>query len=221
PADPKTLYLAESDDGDGYSAILKATDGGANWFAVWDWFTGLRASVRALAIDPARATTIYAGVDDGAAGPSGLFKSTDGGLTWANTSVTRAAVSLVAIDPANSSVVYAAAEGHYTDPKGFQGLFKSTNGGATWQAAGKGLDSVTGSRLTTATALKIDPANSNILYLGTSNAGVFRSADGGSTWSAFNDSLGNLQIRSLSVAGGTPRTVYAGTPDGVFKILDQ
>jgi len=152
--------------------VLKSADGGGNWSAAWDWFTGLRAGVRALAIDPTRPATLFAGVDDGvatsASNPaapqsSGLFKSTDGGATWSNTGVSRGAVNLAAIDPANSNIVYAAAEGHYSDPKGFQGLFKSANGGSTWQAIGKGLESITGTGLTTATALRIDPANSNIL----------------------------------------------------------
>jgi photosystem II stability/assembly factor-like uncharacterized protein len=230
PADSRILYLAESDDQDGYSALLKSTDGGANWSTIWDWFQGLRVSVRALAIDPAHPATVYAGVDDGSAalpgvqpttGSTGLFRSIDGGATWTNTGLTRSAVNLLAIDRSNPSIIYASTEGHYSDTKGFQGLFKSTDGGSRWQAINKGLDSVIGSRLITSTALKIDLANSNILYLGTSNSGIFRSVDGGANWSAFNDGLTNLQIRALDVARGNPGTVYAATSAGVFKILDQ
>ena len=228
PTDANKMYMAESDDQDGYSAILKTTDGGTNWTVSWDWFTGLRVGVRVLAIDPARPAILYAGFDDGSAltpavepNPGGLYKSTDGGATWSKTTLAGSAVNLIAIDPSNSNIVYAATEGHYSKPKGFQGLFKSTDGGARWQAIGKGLESVTGTRLTTSTALKIDPANANILYLGTSNGGVFRSTDGGVNWSAYNDGLGNLQIRALVLAPGNAHTVYAGTPGGVFKLLDQ
>lgn len=230
PADSRILYLAESDDQDGYSGLLKSTDGGANWSTIWDSFQGLRVSIRALAIDPAHPATLYAGLDDGSAPPvgvqptpgsTGLFRSTDGGATWTNTGFTRSAVNLLAIDRSNPSIMYASTEGHYSGPKGFQGLFKSTDGGGRWQAINKGLDSVIGSRLITSTALKIDLVNSNILYLGTSNSGVFRSVDGGANWSAFNDGLTNLQIRALDVARGSPGTVYAATPGGVFKILDR
>ena len=228
PTDPNTLYLGESDDQDGYSAVLKSTDGGANWTAAWDWFTGLQLSVRALAIDPGHPATLYAGIDDGGAAPfmvpsapgsSGLFKSTDGGASWSNTGLTNSAVNLLAIDPSNSRIIYAGTEGHYGVPKGFQGLFKSTDGGASWVAINNGLAGVIETHLTSTTALLFDAANSNILYLGTSNGGVFRSVDGGADWSPFNDGLTNLQIRALAVAPGTTHTVYAGTSGGVFKIF--
>jgi hypothetical protein len=93
PADPKTLYLGKSDDQDGYSAVLKSADGGGNWSVAWDWFTGLRAGVRALAIDPTRPATLYAGLDDvpmysdkggSQPGSGGVFKTTDGGISWKN-----------------------------------------------------------------------------------------------------------------------------------------
>jgi hypothetical protein len=230
PTDSTILYLAESDDQDGYSGLLKSTDGGRNWSAIWDWFQGLRVGIRTLAIDSAHLATVFAGVDDGSAalsgaqlpqGSTGLFRSTDGGANWTNTGFTRSAVNLLVIDPSNPNIMYASTEGHYSEPKGFQGLFKSTDGGGRWQVINKGLDSVIGTRLTTSTALNIDSTNANTLYLGTSNSGVFRSIDGGANWSAFNDGLTNLQIRALGVAHGSPPTVYAATSGGVFKIVDQ
>jgi photosystem II stability/assembly factor-like uncharacterized protein len=224
PADPNTLYLGESEDEDGYSAVLKTIDRGADWTAPWDWFNGLRGAVRVLAIDPLHPATIFAGIDDGSAalgplqaGPnsSGLFKSTDGGASWNNSGLTAGAVNLLAVDPSNSQIVYAGAEGHYTQPAGFQGLSRSTNGGLTWQAVNAGLAGLIGLRSTTATALIIDPANSQVLYLGTSNSGVFRTADGGTTWSPFNDGLTSLQVRVL--AAGPSHAVYAVTSAGIFK----
>jgi photosystem II stability/assembly factor-like uncharacterized protein len=227
PTDPKTLYLGESAEADGYSAVLKSTDGGANWIATWDWFSGLRGAVRALAIDPARPATIYAGIDDFTADSPpaqpmrGLFKSTDGGLTWSNTGLTRNAVNLLAIDPSNSRTFYAAAVGPATELAGFQGLFKSTDGGTTWREINQGLAGVIGNRSISATALVVDRANGSVLYLGTSTRGVFRTVDGGANWAPFNDGLTNLQIRSLAAAPKGPRASYAATASGVFKIVDE
>ncbi len=53
--------------------IYKTTDGGDTWTPT---FPGITAG--ALAVDPARPTTIYA-----AGGPHGIVRSTDGGSTWA------------------------------------------------------------------------------------------------------------------------------------------
>ena len=63
--------------------MFKSTNGGGNWSAV---NTGLTTTVvRALAIDPATPTTLYAGTYGG-----GVFKSTNGGGSWSafNTGLT-------------------------------------------------------------------------------------------------------------------------------------
>jgi photosystem II stability/assembly factor-like uncharacterized protein len=217
PSDPQTLYLGESDNLDGYSAVLKSSDGAADWSTVWDWFNGLRSVVRALAVDPSQSTTVYAGMDDDTPGAGGLFKSVDGGSTWTNTKISVSAVTLLAIDPLNSQVVYAATEGHNTSPIGFQGLLKSTDAGQTWLAINGGLDALIGARSNTATAMAIDPADTQVVYLGTSANGVYRSTDGGASWNLFNDGLTSLAVRSLAVAHGPSHLVFAVTSGGVFK----
>jgi hypothetical protein len=112
---------------------------------------------RALAIDPLTPGTLYAGTNG-----TGVFKSTDAGVTWnaANTGLP-ADVRALAIDPHTPSTLYAGA---------VPGLFKSTDAGATWD------------KLTTefffATALVIDPLTPSTLYAGT-DFGVFRTTDAG------------------------------------------
>jgi photosystem II stability/assembly factor-like uncharacterized protein len=214
PSNPNNLYLGESDNQDGYSALLKSTDQGASWSNPWDWFNGLRAAVRTIAVDPANPATVYAGLDDGSAFTSGLFRSTDGGATWSNTNLTQSAVALFAIDPSNPKILYAETEGHNTKPAGFQGLFKSLDGGQTWFPINSGLEGLIGARSTTGSALIVDPANSSILYLAISGGGIFRSIDGGAGWGPFNDGLAGLAIRALALASGS---LYAATAGGVFK----
>jgi hypothetical protein len=58
------------------------------------------------------------------------------------------------------------------------------------------------------------------LYLATSGPGVFKSSDGGATWAAFNDGLTFLDVCSLAIVRGALPALYAGTPGGVFKIVD-
>ena len=64
-------------------------------------------TIRALAIDPATPTTLYAGTY------GGVFKSTDGGGSWSavNTGLTNTEVSALAIDPATPTTLYAGTYG--------------------------------------------------------------------------------------------------------------
>lgn len=48
-----------------------------------------------------------------------------------------------------------------------------------------------------------------------------RSLDGGATWAPFNDGLTYLDVRTLAITRGPSPTVYAGTPGGVFKVVED
>lgn len=227
PIDPATLYVAEDDDDDGYWQLLRTRDGGATWSNVGDFPNNfpnnVQAGVWALAIDPTMPTTMYAGMDDFGiyshlAG--GVYKTTDGGITWNSLGLSGAAVNLLVIAPGQSNVLYAVTEGHYSFPQGFRGLFKSTDSGATWCAINTGLDNLVAMG-SNATAIVIDPIDANLVYLGLAGGGVFKSGDGGATWMPFNAGLANLNVRSLAFAPGGGHTLYAGTSGGVFKIMDD
>jgi hypothetical protein len=74
PSTSTTLYAGTSGRG-----VLKSTDGGGNWTAVNAGLTN--SYVEALAIDPSTPTTLYAGTR------GGVFKSTDGGVTEARSTL--------------------------------------------------------------------------------------------------------------------------------------
>jgi photosystem II stability/assembly factor-like uncharacterized protein len=208
PTNPNTIYLGDGDDYDGYG-LLKSTDGGAHWN-----FEGLSANAEnALVIDPVTPANLYAGTD------SGVSKSADGGATWNIVGLANSNVSLLAIDPLHPNVLYASVTGFYPDPPGFRGLYKSTDSGARWLPINAGLDDVVNTRAAV-NALILDPAHTNVLYLGISGYGVFKSSDGGATWNPFNDGLTNLDVRVLAIVRSFSPTVYAGTPGGVFKIVE-
>lgn len=208
PQDPNTVYLRDGDPYDFGYALLKTTDGGAQW-------TDLPLSVdweqNALAIDPAMPSTLYAGTD------RGVYQSIDGGATWSLAGMAATRVTLLAIDPGQSNVLYAAADASSASAGG---LFKSTDSGATWSAINAGLEDLIGARARV-TTLVLDPNQPGVLYIGTSGFGVFKSSDEGATWGVYNDGLGNLDVRTLTVPRGSAATVYAGTPGGVFKIAGE
>jgi photosystem II stability/assembly factor-like uncharacterized protein len=96
------------------------------------------ASIGALAIDPQRPDIIWAGTGEGnprnsVTGGYGIFRSTDGGLTWKcmGLELTRY-IHRIIIDPVNPDVIYAGAIGNPWAPHTERGLFRSSDGGRSW-----------------------------------------------------------------------------------------
>lgn len=123
----------------------------------------------ALAIDPANSQAVYVGTWQG-----GMFRSGNGGASWAHVGLAYPDVRAVAIGPVNSQTVYA---GTYAI-----GVFKSGDGGGQWTQTTSGLTS-------SVTSLKIDPANPQTVYAGTYGSGVFKSGDGGGQRNVVTDDL--------------------------------
>jgi len=139
-------------------------------------------------------TTLYAAFSGG-----GVWKSTNGGTTWAPITETLGSLSVgsLEMDPNNSNTLYLGL-GDPFDGTGI-GLVKSTDGGATWMAP------VYLGNATSITDIQVVPGNSNIV-LATTNAGLFRSVDAGATWSQASLATGYTSAPSgwsIAHAGGT------------------
>jgi photosystem II stability/assembly factor-like uncharacterized protein len=211
PTDPHTLYLQSGDDWGGYG-LSKSTDGGTTWGFIGSADLNY---VYALVIDPTSPATLYAGTVSNPAVPysgiGGVQKSTDGGATWSVIGLAYQHVNLLAMDPLQPSVLYAGVF-HW-------GLFKSADSGASWSPINNGLEDLIDTGVNV-NALIVDPDQPDVLYLGTTGYGVFKSSDGGVTWGLFNEGLTFLDVRALAIVRGANPIVYAGTPGGVFKIVD-
>src|SRR5262249_29200217 len=170
--------------------------------------TGLTSlMVRALALDPATPSTLYA-VTAG-----GVFKSLNGGATWAtsNSGLGGASVVNLAIDPATPSVLYARTNTY--------GVYRSTDGGGSWSPINAGLP--VGMNGLDITALAIDPVTPTTLYAGIhymtcvecTYYRVYKSTDGGDSWSYSSTGLSS-QVKTLVIDPVTPTTLYAGGGGG-------
>ena len=160
-----------------------------------------------LALDPKDAKVLYAGAFGG-----GVWKSTDGGATWARLAgvPARETVNAVAVSPADSKVVLAA---------GFTALWRSADAGATWK---KVLDQ--GRQQPAMTGLAFDPATPATVYASTDSdghpAGVFRSTDAGATWKPANAGFSSItRVQGVAVARDG-KTVWAGSSTGVYRSGD-
>ncbi len=148
--------------------------------------------------DPGAPGTLYAAAD------GGIFKSTDGGATWALSSrgLSSFSVSGLVVDPHQSGHLFAivASEGT-TD-----GIYRSTDGGATWQAGDNPPDGY-------ASSLAIDPQNSSTVYAGTAFGGFWRSTDAGKSWQKRSNPA--LFFESVIADPLHSGTVYAGSAGSV------
>jgi hypothetical protein len=163
PQNSSTFYAADLEFPDldytnPQSRVYATRDDGATWSQIGS-LPGI--SPGALAIDPARSSTLYAGTYQG------FYKSADGGATWSVASSNldipnlhtgaNISVTAVAIDPENHGTLYAGTSG--------QGIFRSVDGGNRWTPFNSGLTSLVIS------ALSIDRTGTR-LHAGT-DAGVF------------------------------------------------
>ena len=174
PFTSATLYAGTDD------RVFKSTNGGTSWNPFDSGLTG--RSVRALIIDPTTPATLYAGASfpgNNFTG-GGVFKSTNGGNSWTDTSsgLTATHVAALAIDPATPATLYAGTNGG----RAARNFFKSTNGGTSWTDTSSGLP-----LNTNVNALAIDPSTPATLYAGIGDllfgtGGVFKSTNGGATW---------------------------------------
>jgi photosystem II stability/assembly factor-like uncharacterized protein len=185
--------------------IYRTTNGGKTWDRVL--FTDENSGASFLEMDPNNPSILFAGMwpieihtwgrDSGGPG-SGLFKSTDGGVTWkklrGNGLPTRTTGKVVvAVAPSNSNRVYAMIEtgdgvplnGNETD-RGK--LWRSDDGGENWRLVS--YDRTLGGRTHYYFRMAVAPDNENEMYFLT--AGYSVSVDGGETLrqSAFGSSPG-------------------------------
>lgn len=171
---------------------------------VWTSIGPGGGEITALAINPVTPTTVYAGTRS-----SGVFKSTNGGVSWSkvNNGLTSTSVLALAIDPQTPSTVYMNTGG--------SGVFKSSNSGASWSAINNGLDGIYVS------TLAIDPQTPSTIYIGTTYGSLFKSTNGGAGWFAVSNDLNSVPVSTLAIDPQTPSTIYAGGTDyywgGVFK----
>jgi hypothetical protein len=127
--------------------------------------------------------TVYAAIEGCSVNcffPAGVFKSTNGGMSWVgvNFGITDLQVVSLAVDPRNTNVLYAGTRSN--------GVFKSIDAGGNWSPVNPALESTLFAIVHL--PIVVGPLNSGTVYVGTFN-GVFKSTDGGRSWTGANSGL--------------------------------
>ena len=132
PSPSKTFYVASVAGG-----IWKTTNAGTTFRPL---FGDQRViSMGALAIAPSDTNQVWAGTGEQNSRNSispggGVFKSTDGGLTWKSMGLEKTQqIGRIVVHPTDPNIVYVAALGHAWDANPERGLYKTIDGGKSWQ----------------------------------------------------------------------------------------
>ena len=231
PEDDNLWYVAVGSGG-----VWKTTNAGTTWDPIFDNESSY--SIGSVTIDPNDHHTIWVGTGENVGGRhvgygDGVYKSTDGGMTWKNMGLKDSEhISKVVVHPEDSDIIWVSAQGPLWSSGGERGLYKSTDGGENWNKV-LGDDEWTG-----VTDHVLDPRDPDVMYAATwqrhrtvaaymgggPESGIHKSTDGGETWQELKNGLPGVNMGKigLAISPQKPDIVYAAitlerTTGGVFK----
>ncbi|MGH9725418.1 MAG: WD40/YVTN/BNR-like repeat-containing protein, partial [Candidatus Acidiferrales bacterium] len=174
------------------------------WRSIGPYRAGRVSAVAGISGDP---STYYMGTPGG-----GVWKTTDGGITWKPIFDKErvASIGAVAVAPSDPNIIYVGT-GEQTDGNG---MYKSTDAGATWTHVGL-------ENTHYISSIIVDPRNPEIVLVGvlghpilsvsapSPEKGVFKTTDGGKTWTKtlYQDEMAG--VSDLAVDPENPRVLYA------------
>jgi len=173
PTNPDLFYVGTPDGG-----IWKTTNGGLQWTTLGDELPYLPVGI--IRIDHQQPDTLYitlGGKNGWWEWGLGVYKSTDGGASWAPTGLSNQldefwVVYSLEMHPTNPQTLVAATN---------KGLWKTTDGGINWEKKMEG----------EIVDFKYKPNDPNTTYAAYHNYWekdqVFKSYDGGETWTQISD----------------------------------
>jgi hypothetical protein len=175
--------------------VFRSLDHGASWSQA---NTGLTTTnVTSITVTPAG--NLVAGTHGG----TGVFRSGDGGDTWAQTGLTIPHVTHVF---STRDAVYAF-DGFFCT-----GTYRSDDDGVNWVSVNNGL-------ATCDNGFAAAPTG-DTLYVGTGTSGIFRSVNRGASWVAINSGLTNSNVSSM-VMNSQGYLFAATVGGGVFRSTDK
>ncbi len=204
PSDPHLVYAGT------LSGVFKSDDGGETWLPSSNGMEYL--SVGRLTVHPMDPNTVLAGshmpLSESHGDPfpastkgEGIYKTTDGGLSWAKTVIGFVDTDpvAVAVSPNNPNLVY-------VGTRCSRGLYRSEDGGASWTVLANG------PRYAAHYTMRIAIAADSVLWL-TGGYGMAWTIDGGQTWQSplTEEKRQWRHFHGIGISPHDPQVIFVGT----------
>lgn len=230
PADNNKILLGDGQNSQ--SSIFLSTDSGMIWKSV---FMLNRDESKPAASTDLNGTIVFTDIKWSKSNPNiayatcvkqslahdfvdsigwGIFKSTDGGMSWVNKQNGIPGFKntwSIDVDPDNESVIYIATND--------SGILKSVDGGENWIEINSGLEDAKPFH-----SVSICPANTQVVLAGSEDGRIFRTTDGGVSWqSVFSDIRTSDNIVSIifNPVASTHQVYAAANATGFYVSSDD
>src|SRR5581483_5680188 len=156
-SNPNIVYAGTASGG-----VWKSINGGISWKPVFD--EQAVSTIGDVTVAQSEPDVVWVGTGEGnnrqsSSWGNGVYKSSDGGKTWANMGLKDTHhIPRIVIHPSNANIVYVAGQGHLWGPNDERGVFKTIDGGRTWQKS-LYINADTG-----VNDIAMDPMNPDTLY---------------------------------------------------------
>ena len=213
PEDPLNTWFVGSASG----GVWKTSNRGASWVELTQDLPNLSTST--MAIPASNPTIIYIGTGEGFGSYAsvygeGIWKSSDGGLTWDQLVSTADNVAFtnilrLTVDPEDAmTLVVATSTGFRNNQDEQSYLMRSEDGGNTWDTVYESSD-----RIQQVVAQEDD---FDRLYATVRGNGILKSLDGGKTWTEVFDGFINVRRLELAIAPTDSSRLYISAEGGPF-----
>ncbi|MCK5942609.1 MAG: PDZ domain-containing protein, partial [Planctomycetes bacterium] len=225
-AEPSTWWAATASGG-----LVKTTNNGVTFEHQFDHEAVV--SIGHVAVSQSNKDIVWVGT--GEANPrnsvsygNGVYKSTDGGKTWAHMGLDKTfQTGRIAIHPTNPDIVYVGALGRLYGPNEERGLYKTTDGGKTWNKV-LYVDDQTG-----VVDIDMHPTDPDTLMVATyerardgfdtndpakrwgPGGGIWKTTDGGVNWMRIKTGLPSCQIGRVGI------DYYRKDPNVLMAIVES
>ncbi len=219
-SNPNIVYAGAATGG-----VWKSLDGGITWKPIFD--DQPVAAIGAIAIDRRNPSVVWVGTGEGnvrnsASVGNGIYRSADGGETWAHLGLDGSErIHRIVLHPDDSDVAWVAALGREWGENPERGIFKTTDGGRSWRkvlyvdekTGGADVAMVEGSPHLLLASMWQYRRWPYFFKSGGPGSGLYSSQDGGESWKRLEpeDGLpeGELGRIGLGLSRSHPQIVYA------------